>query len=350
MAVTLVKPSSMGSSGNASGTSGQTVKASYRASYRVTCSSAADTIDEVLKHFRITASLPWPGRRFKFGNGFNASVLCNDVQADQVEKGDGQFIATCKFESLEPQEGSDGQTPDGQQTENPLQFHDEIEVSYQSISIPVEKATLFGTDPLGINNPILQKGYQGPIINSAGKPYQTALEKEVRIKVLRITKYSAGYSDSIFEPYMDAINNDVFVINKPQYNFSMRVNIYRCKFGNIGSSFGLTNGIKFYRSTVELLITKLPYGWLRLVPDMGRDRRQYPELDKDDFGNTISNDNVLVSRRQLSTSIKDENGFPVQDPVLLDGNGQPLEKGKKPVFFIWHSEELKPFAPLAAIL
>lgn len=340
----------MGSSGGSSGTSSSTAKASYRASYRVQCSSPADTCDEVLNHFRTTASLPWNGRKFKFGNGFNASVFCNDVQADQVDKGDGQFVVACKFESLEPQQGSDGQTPGGQQTDNPLQFHDEIEVAYQSMSIPVEQATLFGTDPLGINNAVLKKGYKGPIVNSAMKPYQTAIEKESRVKVVRITKYQSAYKDSVVEPYMDAINNDVFVINKPQYNFSLRVGLYRCKFGNVGTSFGFTNGIKYYRSTIELLITKLPYGWLRLVADMGRDRRQFPELDKDDFGTTISNSNVLVSRRQLSTSIKDENGFPVQDAVLLDGNGQPLEKDKRPVFFIWATEELKPFAPLAALL
>lgn len=346
MAVTEVILSSQGSSGEASGTDSGTVKASYQSTYRVKCSSAADTIDEVLHHFRVTSSLPWMGRRFKFGNGFNASVLCKKVRVDQVENGDGRFLVSCAFESIDSsQDDNGGQQSNGQQTNNPLLFHDEISVGYQNISIPVEEAILYAFHPRPINNPRLKKGYKGPIVNSLAKPYDTPLEKESRIKVVRITKHFQSYDDSLYDDYLEAINDDAFTIDKPQYNFRMTIPPFRARFGDVQSEFAITNGIKHYRTTIELLIIKRQYGWMRLVPDMGRDRGQFPEVDKDDFGNTITNNDTSVTRKQLSTPIKDKDGNPVQDPVLLDGNGQPLTK-LPTVYMVWRVDDLKSFAGL----
>jgi hypothetical protein len=346
MAVTETKLSSQGSSGSASGTDNGTVKASYRSAYRVACSSPADTIDEVLHHFRTTPSLPWMGRKFKFGNGFNASVLCKTIDVDQVENGDGRFIARCTFESPESQQQNQGQGANGLATDDPTRFHDEIEVSYQTIAIPVEKAKLWGYDPIGTaGSASIKPGYVGPIINSCGDPADPTLEQEMRIKVLRITKYLPAYDDSFFEAYANAVNNDIFTINKPQYNFRMRVGLYKARFGSRSATFGMAGNIKYYRVTGELLISGLPYGWFQLVPDRGRNRDQSPGK-KNNHGVTISPGDTSVALKQLNAPILDADGNPILDPVLLDGSGDVHEKKKPPIYFIWQTFDLKPFSPI----
>lgn len=342
MAVTEVKLSSQGSSGSASGSDNGTVKATYRSAYRVACNSPLDTVDEVLHKFRTTPTLPWMGRAFRFGNGFNATVRCKSVDADQVENGDGRFIARCSFESLDSQEQDQGQDPSGQATSNPFLWHDEIQVSFQNILIPVEQAKLFGTDPKGINASI-KPGYIGPIVNSAGDPMDPTLEEELRIKVLRITKNFQNYDDSAFSANVNAINNDVFTIDKLKNKFRMSVGKYQAKFGNPTADFQVSGNIAYWRVTGELLINPLPLGWLRYVPDRGRNRRQMPG-DKNNHGVTISPGDTPVTLVKLKTPILDADDNPILDTVLLDGNGQPHDQKKPPVYFIWETKLLKPFA------
>lgn len=351
MSVTSVALHSQGTSGNVSGSDREAIKASYRSMYRVRCSSAADTIDEVIKHFRTTPSLPYIGRRFKFGNGFNTSVFCKDLQADYVDKSDGQFIVSAKFESLEGNKNNDGggTTIDGRSTDNPLLRHHEISVTYQTISVPVEEATLYGFAPLGINNRFLRKGYKGAVVASNMQPYDPTLEDEARIQVVRITQNIPAYNGDQYAPYQDAINSDRFTISKPQYKFRISVGLYKAKFGSITSDFNVESGIPYFRQTAEVLITSLPYGWLRLVVDRGRNRRMV-DGDKNDAGVTLSpgDDQTtrLTERKIFTSAIKDDYGYPVSDPVRLDGNGQPLKQDGKTVHMIWQTKELKPFAGL----
>lgn len=346
MAVTEVKLHSQGTSGSASGSDNGTVKASFRSMYRVTCGSSLDTVDEVLHKFRTTASLPWMGRRFRFGNGFNTSVFCKTVDANYIENSAGKFNVTCSFESLDSDQQDQGQDSNGQATGDPFRWRDEVEVSYQNVMIPVENARLWGYAPTGIaGKAFLKPGYVGPILNSAGDPADPTLEKEMRIKVLRITKYLREYDDSFFESYQDAVNNDVFTINKPQYNFRMRVGLYRARFGSRSATFGMEGSIKYWRVTGELLITSLPYGWFQLVPDRGFHRLIVPER-ADRNGVTISHGDPTFTRRQFKEPIVDREGIPVSAPVLLDGTGEVHDQknGNPPVYFIWQTFELKPFA------
>lgn len=344
MSVTSVDLHSQGSSGGVEGSDGGTVKASYTAMWRVKCSSAADSIDDVLFHFRTTPSLPWMGRRFKFGNGFNASVICKALKADYIEKSGGVFIASATFESPGAQsQGGQGTDLGGQGSTNPFDWHDEINISFYSISQPCEKAVLKFVEPLGIQNPRLPIGYTGPIQNSVPQPYDPTVEEEIKIKVVRITKHLPKYDAAFFDSYLDCINSDTFTINKPEYGFRQSVGIYRAKFGTVDASFGVSSGIKYWRVTAEVLLNPSPYGWLRPVVDRGRDRDQSPGA-KNDQGVTISPGDDAVTRGQLTKPILSSDGYPVADPVNLDGNGQALKHGKKPVVHIWQTKPLKPFA------
>jgi hypothetical protein len=350
MSVTSVSLHSQGTSGNASGSDKEATKAAYRSMYRVKCSSPLDTVDEVLKHFRITASLPWIGRRFKFGNGFNTSVFCKDVQADYVDKSDGIFVVGCKFESLEGNKGGDqGGTISGDASDNPLKWHDEISVSYQNITIPVEEATLWGFTKLGVDNPNLKKGYKGAVVSSAMTPLDPTLEDDTRIQVVRITKFLPSYNGDQYTPYLDCINNDRFTINKPQYGFRLSVGLYKAKFGSVSTDFGITSGIKYYRQTAELLISTLPYGWLRLVVDRDVKRLIGPGK-KNDAGVTISpgddQSERLKDRKIFTSHLKDDYGYPLTTPVRFNGEGDPLDPKDKTVHMIWQTKQLKSFAAL----
>lgn len=344
MAVTSVALHSQGTSGSATGSGGGTVKASYRSAYRVKCDSAADTIDEVLYHFRTTASLPWMGRRFKFGNGFNATVLCKTIDVTQVENSGGTFIAACSFESLDPQQGNGGGTePNGQQNDDPRRWHDEIDVSFTYMTVPVETAKFVRYDPPGRGGKFLKNGYVGPIVNSLKKPIIPTIEDSVPIKVIRITKYIAAYNAGDINNYLNHINSDYVTINKPAYNFRDFFSPYRGLVAQVQSAFGLQGNIKYYRQTAEIHVHPYINGWRRLIADQGRDVDDGPGAPNGRGGEVresdLPNPNTIHHRPATSRL-----GLPLAEPVNLDGNGSTMNPREQPIYLIYAVKGERSFA------
>ena len=345
MSVSIVDLHSQGASGTATGTDTGDVSASYRSAYRVTVDDPLDQPDLVLAHFRGNADLPWPGRAFKFGNGFDATVFCKTIDADFVEHSAGQFVVRCTFSSQQNDEKQDGQTPDGKTSQDPTQWHDEIDVSYTQVSIPVERATFQGFLPDGINNTFLQKGKVGPIVNSALCVYDPTLEEEIDIKVLRITKYLKAYDGATFGKFQGAVNSDEVSIVKSAYKFKESFGKYQGFMRANSAQFAITNGKPHYRQTIEVHIHPLENGWRRLVVDRGLDARRAAE-DPDGKGGTISNSDVADAGAVYHEPIKDKEGYAITEPVLLDGNGQPLKvtSGMNPVYLIYSTKKEMAFA------
>lgn len=338
MSVTLVEPISAGASGKASGSDPARVSVSYRSSYRVTCSDPSDTSPIVLKYFETTASLPWMGRAFNFGNGFDANVICKDVQADYIEKSGGIFIVSCSHEPLEgnesQQQAASGQTVGGLNTEDPIKWYDDIEVSYSNITEAAESATFRGFEN-GKGNAFMPPDTVRAITNSANVPYDPPLLREITLTTIRITRNVKEDNGGTYGKYKNAVNNDAFSINKAAYGFRREYRPYFAKFTDYGQHFQIENKVKFFRETVAVTIH--PRGWRRRILDMGRMRR-LTEGDKDDAGNTISASDITENWVH-HTALKDKDGFPVNEPVPLDGNGAPLAPGKPHVFLIYSIED-----------
>jgi hypothetical protein len=333
MAVSEVKLSSTGAGGSVSAGDSKTIilGGSYRSRYRVKCDSTSDTPVTVLNHFYRTSSLPYIGRRFKVGNGFDSKSLCRGVDVNYVEGSGGHFIAEARFEPITVD--IEGDTPDGQKSRDPFEWHDEIEVTYSQFSQPVEKATFRGFT--SGNNRYMKAGAVLPITNSARIPLDPPLEEEVEIKIIRITKIAREHDDVGFDKYNGTINASQVVINKRQYGFRTVIPQYHGKLKVVGAQFQLQNGVKYWRQTAEVHVN--PLGWRRQVLDLGLDEL-YVSGDTTPSGMSV-NATTTNNRGYLHDKIKDEGGYPIAVPILFNGQGKRQTPSGAAVYGTWSTKK-----------
>lgn len=334
MAVEWVKLSSAGASGKASGKDPRKVKASYRANFRVKCDDPADTPNVVLSYFRGNALLPWAGRVFKFGDGFDVSAICANLDADYIENSGGYYNVVSTYDPVE----GDKEEEEEEGEEDPLKWKDEIDVSWTQITVPVESAIFQGFisgKEGAITNPFMKVGATLPVTNSAKVPFDPGMEEEVEIKVVRITKNSATYNDAAFSGLQGTVNNAAVTVSKPSYGFNCVVPALKGKL-RLGASYATANNTGYWRQTAEIYIN--PLGWRRALVDRGLTRRA-EEGDPDGHGGVISASDLPRDGTPLLRPILDIDGFPITEPVLLNGNGQPKTATAPPVYLLWQTKQ-----------
>lgn len=336
--VVSVEEGRPGDSGTATGDNQGYVSRAYRTTHKVTTDGIYAS-SYIFAHLMSNLSCPWPGRTYNYAGGYDVTSVCKSVDVKYVENSGGKLWTVDSSFAPEQGQPEEKQDPQGNNTTNPLQWRDELDVSYSSITIPVEAAEFRAFQPNAINNRFIAPGYIGPIVNSALKPYDPTLEEEAQIKVLRITKYGPVYQGGNFDAYQGAINGDRVIINKPLYRFFQSIEPYRAYIKGLSATFAVTNNIPHWRQTMELHICNLIYGWFRVLVDRGMDERRFPG-DPNGRGGTVSN-----SQRPGYEPAKDKDGVPLSEPVLFDGQGQKLERGP-PVLMIYNTRKIMPFSPI----
>lgn len=341
MTVSEVKLTSQGASGAVTGDSPENVSASYNCTYFVKCDSQSDAPSTVLLHFMRTSSLPWSGRPYRFGNGFDFGVVCESVTANYIDKGAGAFTVNCSFKSVQGSEDQQtGKTLDGKDSPDPTKWHDEIEISFQNVTIAADFGQFRGLGG-GAGSRTFRANEYRAVTNSAGVPFNPPIEKQRAIRVLRITKNSRTTIATLADKYINAVNSDSFTINKPDYGFSYKVDKYCAKINGYSTAFAIENGYKFWRESIEVYIN--PNTWRRAILDAGYHRRQMFS-DFDDTGATIPFAEAQAAGWVPYTTIKDKNGDPISTPVMLNGNGRQLRPGESPVYIYYSIEDELPFS------
>lgn len=344
MSVSQVIPASVGISGGVQGITPDDVSATISSSYIVHCSSTSDTPDIVLRYFRDHAGLPWMGRNFHLGNGFVNDVFCNDVKADRIDQSSGSYKVSCQFASLNIQgQTAEKPTVDGQQTKDPYGWHDEIEFSFMNISkvaaAGIYRGSITTQGPTTGPN-FFQLDALRAITNSAGVPFDPPVERDQAIVILRITKNFFQSNATNAGGFINCVNNDFFVINKPRYNFRYAVAPYCAKIKQYSSVFAVDNGIPYWRETVEVHLNNET--WRKFLLDIGFHRRvAYGDLD--DTG-TIIRGEALQPTWVPYTPITAKDGSALTAPVPLNGNGQQLILGRPHVYLVYSIDNEIPFS------
>jgi hypothetical protein len=315
------------------GTDPGDVSATYQATFWVKTDDPLDMPDMVRDHFRATSALPFIGRKFKLGNGFDGEAVCRAVEPDYIPKSGGCYNVVCRFEpdnSIASFEGSTvGTTESGKVTEDPLLYTTEIEMSWSPLTEPAYDAKFFGFVPAGIRHPFLRPGNRIAIMNSAMKVFDPTLEVENFIQVIRITQNFNRFDGDRYDRYKNTVNSNLQVIARPGFGFRRVVQPYQGKMAFYGASLGFENGVFFWREAKEVHIH--PRSWIRQVPDMGTEELLKPG-DVDEDGTELSADNFPASRPWDHRTIVDNEGLPNLGPCLLDGKGRRLAPDKPPVF------------------
>ena len=330
MAVETVAEHITGSEGSVSGRGGSVGTLDLTCAYRVVCDNKTDTAEDVLKHFFNTPSLPYSGRPFRFSGTTNTAATCTKISAKQVERAEPHAFIVTATHSTPESEDSQRNSKDGKKTDNPLDWHHDIDVSSTQISIPMEKAFYIGQ----ANNVFLIPGNIQNVVNSAGEPFDPLPEYEVDITVLRITKFNDSWDEAVAKPLRGTINNDNVQINKQDYNFRFQFDPFTAKIKEYSGTFMFENGIKYWRETLEVWIN--PFTWRFELLDAGT-MAYKPRL---------SNGGAILPPRadDIPQRLVDESEYPITSPMPLNGNGFILPKGQPPVFLTYSKYKEVPYA------
>lgn len=313
-----------------------TVSTSYRQNFRASCDSGQDRSQTVLKYFQQNSgSLPWMGKKYKIGNGIDALAECHLVTARFVEGSANPWLFDVEASFKTPQSDAESNPSEDGESEDPLEWLDDIEISYLQTAVPVETGVFHGfasTLKPQINNKKMEKGKTLAISNSACVPYDPPIEKEKDIRVIRISRSVKVFEGDFFDQFQGSVNKDRVVINKPFYGYKdvWLPGTARIKF--IGGVFATQKKIRYWRQTVEVHIDL--EGWRRKVLDRGMLARR-EEGDADGAGSTVSA-GALVDAGKANHKLNiDADGYPLAEPVLFDGEGQPQRVNYPPVYGEW---------------
>lgn len=348
VAVVSISARGIGCSGSAKqGAEGKTSK-TYRANYRVTCDSVLDTAPLVYAYLEANrGTAPWFGNTLSLGNGSDASVTCDDITVDPIEGAPGLFNVTVGFSPTDvPKDGGGELTIGGKRSDDPLDWADDIDVTFTQTSVVAEFGIFHGFFDTAGNpsNAQLAIGNKIKISNSAEMAYDPPIEEEKQIKVIRISRNVPEYDDAFFDLYQGAVNSDKVTIYKSAYRFRAVLQPLTA-LARIGCVFNIINEIRHYRQTLEIWVDQ--ENWRRKLLDKGQQRSRKAG-DPNGTGGTYSSSDMLSAGNAPYIQLADPTGLPLSSPVALDGKGAPKNvAGGVDYYGIWQTKREIPFAPLA---
>lgn len=342
MAVMEVTMLDQGLSGELSGFSINAAKRTHTAVYKVK-SAPTDTEVTILEHFRTTNTLPYLGKYFKVENDRDETAICNSIAPQRVEKGGGIWLTTVKWSPLEDEK--EQKDSEGNDTNNPLDWHDEVNIGFRIIMVPCEVAIFRGAVINGVKGqpipPLLNVGEQLLPCNSAFVPFDPTLEQEINIKVVTITKNLRVFDGIWADQFRGCVNEDFVNIQKLPYGYFDQWQPLTAKVENVTGTFQLTNRILYWKQAVEVHIN--PLTWRKFPCDRGMAQRLTPGAKRYN-GQTVSYSDPDVNQLE---ALRDQSGFPIAGPVLFNGKGQPLDPlTEKPVYLEYQVFPEVPFAPI----
>jgi hypothetical protein len=326
--------------------------------YLVRTDSNLDGPQKIVSYFYSQfPNLPVLGTSYAYGNDSDPFAFCNKIDPQyQSDRSRKLWAVVCTFETID-KEQEQGRDKDGNPTNNPLEFHAELDISKAQFMRPVEKAWNLTALP---HRPV---NTAGPVTNSAALVLDPPLEKPQTDLVYRVTKYMDHFPDAQAREYADAINDGNFTLNSTFHEFTTTFLQYEALLANLGGSFnarvvdvgGNDQLVKYWKNAYE--IQSRQGGWIEEVVDRGLHAKAEigdpdgrggvvgfkPDgsaMDILEFAEAFPPGTPLVRR------LKDPWGENLEEPVLLDGAGLPLDPGASPVYLRYRTLIAKDFGAL----
>ena len=320
-------------------------KREYTANYIVTTNDKEDDASVILNYFRDTTSLPSPERNsaYSYANGSDPKALCDSLEPTRDDSGPYTWRVAAHFGDA--QDTKKGEDKDGNPTDNPLEFALDITTRFNKVRRPIYKAEYIEGFVAEADAAAL--GWGGPgdfthaVVNSAMVVYDPPLERDAVTSILSVTGNFAGIYDATeAEKFINVVNASFYTLTYGAFFFS--AGAHESKVQNITPSLQRTNGLLYWRVNFEIE-TDRELGWRYKIIDRGTVRRAGPG-DPDGKGGTISASDIQPGAA-TNAAIVDSLGFPVSEPVLLNGNGQPLENPltDDPVVVTWRYYQEKEY-------
>lgn len=302
--------------------------------YRVQTDDPQDGPNTVVS----SSSLPSLGSYYSFGG---ESDTVSRLTRKVARRTSNRLVWTveCQYETPGSKSGSPSgkqrYDENGEEVENPLDEFRRVSVRSTKLTLPVEEAEL-----LSAGFPGRAQNTFGPVTNSAGQPFNPPLTQEVPITVITLTDNREEWPEALAEAE-GKVNSDFFSIIRKGY--APLFVPHDCMCDSVSGSLMFEAGVFFWE--VEIVILYNPLKWRTQVLDRGF-LHNAEEGDPDGEGGTVTEGDILAGAAPLRGAA-DNFGVPYSEPILLDGQGNALERGAEPVFLEYRVYEETPFTPLA---
>lgn len=294
--------------------------------------------DDLRKELESKTGFPVPGSAVSFGSG-TALAMVKSMTIDQIDA----THFNVEVQANVPQ-GGDNSNRENKDDEDDKpqnnQIGPEIEVSYQSISVPMETARFYGFaedgldfGDIGMRHPDQMPLRQiMPVTNSALEPYDPPAEIEVQITVVRLSYPSFRFNlGTAWDGLTNVVNSEPFDINWPELGFSISApSRWQALLKSLGGRFVRSDQGNYWQLNVEILFN--PLTWAVRLLDQGYAMLDDARLQK-------------ISENPLKTPIIPRTRFRARDgsaptgPILLDGTGKPSDIKRMgrivPYYGIW---------------
>ncbi len=340
MSVTSCELAWSGATGSISGEAKQRkLSREYDAIYRVITNNARDQAQQIMAYFAQNG--PWIGFPYVYANDYDGDALLHSISPVRDAKSAFVWQVTCHYKTLHDDDDK-REDEDGNETDDPLKWRDEIDISFTQLMVPVEKAKYLAGF-VGQAAQLRRVGSEGPEVNSAFVPFDPPREKEISIRVVRIVKRKKQWDSGSATAWIGRINERDYTLSKPKYNLRKETwPKHHAKLVSYGGSFHIENDVKHWRIEIEIHVN--PLGWNPEILDRGVCARA-TFGDPDGRGGTLSSGDLIPGRPEVRRLV-DADEVPIDEPVLLDGDGQPLALGQPPVYLTYQELDEMDFAQL----
>ena len=272
------------------------------------------------------------GEAYEYGNDTDSTSFLRSIEPTRSPNSATHWDVVLNYEPSTTEDKQDQNSDgSGNPSTSPDQWYDRFTIDGFTITTPVETA-VYHDGFKGQAARARQIGSIGPVHNSAFMPFSPGLERETEAKIIRRTWYSNTYADlAAMERFEGFVNASPYTINRPDLNFVRLYFAHTVKVKKTGSALEIVNNGLWWHHSIELWVN--PFGWRVQIVDRGRYARAWPG-DPDGNGGTISDSDVKRGQAPVR-EITEINGDPIEDDVLLDGDGQPLRAGAKPVYLTY---------------
>jgi len=182
---------------------------------------------------------------------------------------------------------------------------------------------------------VVERDIEGnPLVNSAGQPFDPLPTADDNRLTLVISRFEQVYDKREMLKFVDAVNDDPFQGFDPG----------QAKIKGIPAVQHFENNQQLWKVTYTIQFKE--EGWNLFILDQGRYQAINDNADPDGAPLTSAS-----NRGKITPIVDAETGEPISDPVLLDGNGFPLQgPDAQPVFLKdpggFKIYKRKPFAKL----
>jgi hypothetical protein len=313
----------------------------YTAHYQVITDDHLDEADVVRDY--VLANIADFGDVYSYGNGSDTKAVLQSITPTRDANGWYSWKVALQYSPQSATKPEENEDENGDPTEDPLQFRRQIQIDRVEITKPVEKAWYLGGYSaqrdlaIGVNN-------QSVPINSAYVPFSPGLERPSSLYQVTVTWNVANVI--VHGKPNDVLNAAQMQI--PLYFGLQWLNIapLTCKMNVRRLTAKVTNGVYHWEESRGFLYD--PDTWVQEICDRGMDAA-VEQGAPDGRGGYVQADDVHWDREGVPPlrRLTDADGVPISEPVLFDGNGQPLQPDANgnlvPVFGRWRTMSLYEF-------